>query len=220
MRVRDRLIVAVVAAVLVIGAVWLLLVSPERKQASSLSGQIATEQSALQSAEASLASARAAAARYLADIHQLGEVTTAIPANVDEPSALTTITRLAGTKVDVHEVSVGDSATSATAMGTTTSTGPQALALTVTFNATYESLQHFLVALDRLTKTDGTSIEADGRLFTVSSVTLAPQPPKETQATVTLTAFSQGPTEAAMGATGASGATGATTTTATAAVKP
>ena len=44
MKVRDRLILAVVAAVIVVGAVWLVLVSPERSKASNLGTQITTEQ--------------------------------------------------------------------------------------------------------------------------------------------------------------------------------
>jgi hypothetical protein len=203
MRARDKLIVAVIGAVVVIGAVWLLLVSPERNQASSLSTQIASEQATLSSAQASLASARAAAAGYPGDVHALAQVTTAIPTTADEPSVLRTIIRLAGTKVDVRNVNVGGS--------TATAEGQTALGLTFQFNATYASLQSFLDKLDRLVRTDGTNLAASGRLFTVSSITFAPKPPNGLSATVTATAFSQ------QGATGASGATGVA---ATAAVTP
>jgi hypothetical protein len=205
MQVRDRLIIAAVAAVVAIGAVWLLLVSPERHEASSLSAQIATEQASLATAQASLASARSAAAGYRGNVHALAQVTTAIPASVDEPSVLRTITRLAGTTVDVHSVSVGGSAT--------TAQGTNALALTFQFNTTYGSLQNFLVKLDRLIRTDGTNLVASGRLFTVSSISFVPQPSNKISATVTANAFSQG-------GTGATGATGATGVAATAAVTP
>jgi hypothetical protein len=202
MQVRDKLILAVVAAVVAIGAIWFLLVSPERNQASSLSTQIASEQATLSSAQASLASARAAAAGYRGDVHALAQVTTAIPATIDEPSVLRTITKLAGTTVDVHSVNVGAS--------TPTAEGANALALTFQFNATYASLQRFLTKLDGLIRTDGTNLAASGRLFTVSSIAFTPQGHNSTSATVGATAFSQGGT----GATGASSATGVAATSA------
>jgi Type II secretion system (T2SS), protein M len=210
-KVRERLIVAAVGALVVIGAVWMLLVSPERKQASSLSAQIATGQSALISAQASLTTARSVAAGYPGDVRALAQVTAAVPASLDEPSVITTITKLAGTKVDVHEIGVST--------GLDPSTAASSLTLSFTFNATYASMRSFLLALDRLTNTDGTNIAASGRLFTVSAISFTPQPPDKTQATVTAQAFAQG-AFGATGATGPTGATGATDATATSAVTP
>ena len=56
MKVRDRLVLAVVAAIAVIAAMWLVVVSPERNQVTTLSGQIAGERESLQTAQAQLAS--------------------------------------------------------------------------------------------------------------------------------------------------------------------
>jgi len=204
MKVRDRLIIAAIAAVVAVGAVYLLLVSPERNQASSLSAQIVVEQATLASAETSLEQARTAAAGYLGDVHALAQVTTAIPTSADEPSVITTITKLAGTKVNVHSVSVGGS-------GATTA-GPNSLGLTFSFHASYTTLQSFLTALDQLTRTDGTNVAAAGRLFTVSGVSFTPDQKSGTSASVTASSFSQVPT--------AVGATTATGVTPTAAVTP
>jgi len=214
MRVRDRLIVAVIAAAVVAGIVWLALVSPKRGEASSLSAQITAEQSALTTAQATLASDRAVAAGYPGDVRALAQVTMAVPTSVDEPTVITTITKLAGTKVDVHELDI--SAPGAGASGETQ------VGLSFSFITTYQSLQDFLVALDRLTRTDGTNIAADGRLFTVSGVSFTPDPPEGTKVTVTAAAYAQSPTAVAtpLGATGASGATGATSATATSAATP
>jgi len=203
MRVRDRLVVAGIVAVVVVGFVWVLLVSPKRGEASSLSAQITTEQGALATAQASLASARSAAAGYMDDVRALAEVTTAVPVNLDEPAALTTITRLAGTKVDVHEVTVGG--------GGGAPGGQNVLGLSFTFNATYADLQSFITALDRLTTTDGTNIAANGRLFTISELSIAPKTPTSAQVTLTASAYAQSAASAAVpiSATGATGATGA-----------
>ena len=208
MRVRDRLILAVVAAVIVIGGVWLLLVSPERNKVSTLNTQIATERSALVTAQASLAAARATAAGYPADVAAISQVMTAVPPDPQEPNIVTTITKLAGTSVDVHEISVGAAAG--------TSAGPIGIGLTFTFKTTYGALETFIAQLDNLLKTDGTSIDASGRAFTINSVALQPLPPNRTVATVTVDAYSQNAAAPVAAATttptGATGATGATTT--------
>jgi len=215
MRVRDRLVLAVVAAVIVVGAVWLVLVSPERSKASNLSAQITTERGALASAQASLAAARATAAGYPADVAAISHVMTAVPPDPQEANIVTTITKLAGTSVDVHELSVGGPTASAT--------GPVAIGLTFTFKTTYPALETFIAKLDNLLKTDGTSIDARGRAFTVNSVSLQPLPPNKTTATVTVAAYSQNPAAPVAASTtpsttptplaAATGATGATTTT-------
>ena len=215
MRVRDRLILAVVAAVVVIGAVWLVLVSPERTKASNLSTQITTERAALASAQASLAAARATAAGYPADVAAISQVMTAVPPDPQEPNIVTTITKLAGTSVDVHEISVGGPSAAA-------ATGPVATGLTFTFKTTYAALENFIAKLDNLLKTDGTSIDASGRAFTIDSISLQPLPPNRTTATVTVAAYSQAPAAPVAAATttptstlpvGVTGPTGATTTT-------
>jgi Type II secretion system (T2SS), protein M len=198
MSVRDRLIVAGVAAVIAIGAVWLVLVSPERSKASSLSSQISTERAALATAEGALASAHAAAAGYLGDVHSIKQVLAAAPAVSDEPGLVTLFTKLAGTPVDVHEIDVGSPGVDAS--------GLDALGLSLTFHATYQSMQNFISALDRLIATDGTSIKVGGRLVTIDSVTLSSYKNDTTTAAVTATVYSQGAAPAATGATGATGA--------------
>jgi hypothetical protein len=212
MKVRDRLIVAAVAAIAVLGAFWLVLVSPERDTASSLSSQIAGEQTALSDARTSLAAARSAAAGYPGDVRALANVVTAVPTSIDEPTVISTITKLAGAKVDVHEIDVsdGDSAAAATPL-----TGAaNALNLSFTFNSTYAGMQKFLAALDNLIQTDGTNIAVGGRMFTVSAISFKPSTTAGVAVAVTAQAYSQNVTAA-----GATGATGPTTTT-TAAVTP
>jgi hypothetical protein len=218
MRVRDRLILGVIAAVIVVGAVWLVLVSPERSKASNLGTQIATEHAALASAQASLAAAKATAAGYPADVAAISHVMTAVPPDPQESNIVTTITKLAGSSVDVHEITVGGAAA--------TGTGPVSIGLTFTFKTTYSALESFIAKLDNLLKTDGTNIDASGRAFTVNSVSLEPLPPNKTTATVTVAAYAQNPaapvaaatttpttSTGATSATGATGATGATTPT-------
>ena len=217
MRVRDRLIVAVLAAVVVVGATWIMLVSPERSQVSSLSTQIATERTSLLAAQGQLASARHATAGYIADIHQINDVTTAVPPSPGEAALITTISKLAGTTVDFHELDVGGNGA--------TASGPVSLGLTFTFFSSYQNLQDFLASIDALTKTNGSRVSATGRLFTVTSVALTPTSPTKMKATITAQAYVQGAVAPAAAAApagttapaGAAGAVSSTTTPSTAA---
>jgi hypothetical protein len=198
MRVRDRLVVAGLAAILVIAAMWLVVVSPERKQVTTLSGQIASERLALQGAQTQLASSRVAVAGYVGHVHQIEAALRAIPVTPQEAALVRTIVNLAGTKVDFHNLDV---------QGTTAgAAGATGLSLSFQFDATYGNLQNFLTELDDLAKVDGTTLDADGRLFTINSISLTPAPPSSTTASVNAVVYEQ---VAPVGATGAAGATGA-----------
>jgi len=212
MKVSDRLVVAIVAALALVGAMWVLVVSPERGRVASLSTQIDTERVALLSAQGHLATARNAAAAYVSHVHEIDAVLRAIPPSPAEAQLITTIDKLAGTNVDFHELDVGSSGS--------TATGASTLGLTFTFNATYGDLEKFLNALDALTTTDGANVSANGRLFTVTGVTLAPLPPNKTKATIVAQVYLQGGAPAAtIGATSPTGATGATSAPATGATR-
>jgi hypothetical protein len=206
MSVRDRLVLAVIAAALIAGAMWILLVAPERSQVTALSTQIDTARAALVTAQSGLASARTAAAGYVEDVHQIAEVMTAVPPSPGEAALIRTITKLAGTKVDFHELDVAN--------GGATATGPVALGLTFTFEASYQNLQNFLAALDALATTDGSKVNASDRLFTIGSVALSPLSPTTTKASITASVYLQG---AAAAATAPTGATSPTASPATAA---
>lgn len=202
MRVRDRLVVAVIVAALIAGAMWILVVSPERSQVSSLSTQITTARASLVAAQSQLARARSAAAGYVDDVHQISEVMTAIPPAPGEAALIRLITRLAGTKVDVHELDLAN--------GGATPSGPVSLGLSFTFDTSYHNLQNFLAALDALTTTDGSKVNAHDRLFTVGSVSLVPLSPTTTKASVTGSAYIQGAAAVATAPAGATSPTGTT----------
>lgn len=197
MKVRDRLVVAVVAAGILIAGMWVMVVSPERKQVSSLSTQIASERAALAAAQIQVSSARAAAAAYVGHVHQVDAVMRAIPSSPQQAAVIKTIVDLAGTKVDFHALNVQG--------GSPTATGAVSMSLGFTFDATYGNLQNFLAAIDALTKTDVSGVTTTGRLFAITAVSLAPSPPSSTTATVSAVVYQQGGPIGPPGATGATG---------------
>ena len=203
MRPRDRLVLAAIAAVLVIAAMWVIVVSPERGKVTSLSAQILAEQSALTQAQGQLDTDRDAVSAYVGHIHQIDEVVRAVPPGAAESALIDTIVKLAGSKVDFQALDVG-----AASPGVS---GPNSLGLTFSFNSNYGNLQSFLAAIDALTGTDGTNVSANGRLFTISSVTLTPSTASQTKASIIATVYEQNAASVpAAGATGAIGATSAT----------
>jgi hypothetical protein len=201
-RPRDRLVLAGVLAIVVIGAMWLLVVSPERSKVASLSTQIGAQQTALTSAQAQLDSARGAVASYVAHIHEINAAVRSVPLTPAESELIKTIVKLTGTKVDFHQVAIG-------APGSSTA-GPTSLGLTFTFSSNYGNLQSFLAAVDDLTTTDGTHISSHGRLFTIQTVSLSPAAHGSTTASIIASVYQQNPASIVVGATGASGTTGAT----------
>jgi Tfp pilus assembly protein PilO len=197
MRANDRLVVAVIAALVLIGGMYLLVVSPERGKVTTLSGEITTEQTALQQAQTQLDSARQSVTAYVGHVHQIDTVMRAVPTSPAVAALIKTIVKLAGTKVDFHELGVST--------GAGTAAGPNSLELSFTFGSNYGDLQSFLSALDALTVTDGTNVAATGRLFTVQSVTLSPKAPSSTTASIAATVYVQNPADGSTGATGATG---------------
>ena len=208
MRVRDRLVVAVIVAAAIAGGMWIMLVSPERQQAATLSTQVTAERAALTAAEASVLSARRAVTGYVGHLHQIDQVMRAVPPIPAEAEVVATIDRLTGKKIepDFRAINVGTNSS--------TAAGPVSLGLSFTYWTTYQGMQHFLAALDRLALTNGTSVRTSGRLFTVTSITLTPlnsseAPPNVESATVTAQVYVQGAPSSPTPATGATGAVGA-----------
>lgn len=205
MKVRDRLVVAIVLAGVVLAGTWMLLVSPERSQVNDTATQVTAERSALTTAESQLDSARSAATAYEGRLSQVAQVVRAVPQSAAEAELISTIEKLAGVPVDFREIDINGPAT--------TPLGPGELTLTFNMWVTYTDLRNFLTALDALTVTDGTGVSAKGRLITVTAVTLAPTnsapsvPANVVKATITAQAYLQ-PTGITI--TPATGATGST----------
>ncbi len=203
MKPRDRLVVAIIGAILVVGAMWIVVVSPQRSQAGALTTQINTERDALTQAQTELAGARRAVASYAGHIHQISAVMRSVPPSPAEAALIKTIVKLAGTKVDFKELDLGGGGASAA--------GPTAVGLTFTFNSNYGNLQSFLSAVDALTTTNGTQVSSNGRLFTIQTVSLTPAGSGNTKATIVASVYQQNPASTGIGATGVTGATGVVT---------
>jgi type II secretory pathway pseudopilin PulG len=85
---RDRTVMIVVGAALLLAAFWFLALSPKRKEASALGNQLATERQQLDTARNDASSSRAARSTYGANYTAVARLGKAVPADDDVPSLL------------------------------------------------------------------------------------------------------------------------------------
>ena len=110
MTARDRLVLIVVAVLVVLGAGWIMVVSPERKQATKLSGEVDAASSQLASAESQLANATEAKARYAAAYSSIVSLGKAVPPGREVPSLVYQLSSAShATAVDFREIKLNPS---------------------------------------------------------------------------------------------------------------
>lgn len=93
---RDRLVVIVIAAALLLAGFWFLALAPKRKEASNLSALVATQQQRLTEAQAQVVAAEQARARYDEDYAAVAALGQAVPADDDVPSLIVQVDSAAG----------------------------------------------------------------------------------------------------------------------------
>jgi Type II secretion system (T2SS), protein M len=237
---RDRIVVIAIAVLAVLGAGWVLVVSPERKKADKVAAQLAEAQSELSSAQSKLASARQDQAQYETAYSSIVSLGKAVPPSEEVPSLIYELEQASNDKsVDFSSIVSGSGSTGPAASSTATAAAaPTAftqMPFTFVFNGTFFDLDHLFQQLDRFTQRSASgALEVSGRLLTIQSVKLAPANSSGPSAgasealtgTISATAYvlpaSQGLTGAASpsgGATPASGSAAASSPTTPAIVR-
>jgi Tfp pilus assembly protein PilO len=183
MTTRDRIVVMAIAVLAVLGAGWLLVVSPERKQATSLQNEVNTATSKLASAESQLANARAAQARYSSAYASIVNLGKAVPPS-REVSSLVYELALASNEnhVDLSSIVAGSGGSSsaggsasATQASSTALAGFTQMPFTFVFNGSFLDLYNLFQQLNHFTvRTASGGLQVTGRLLTIQSAKLAP----------------------------------------------
>jgi Tfp pilus assembly protein PilO len=180
---RDRMVLIAVIVLAVLGGAWMLLVSPERKQANELNAQVAAAQAQLISAEGKVSSARAAQSEYgsaYASVVSLGK---AVPPSQEVPALIDQLTQASKAKsVDFSAITASGAAASSSAgasSGAAASAGSTAsftsLPFSFTFSGSYFDLEHLFRQLtDFANLTPSGDLQVSGRLLTINSVSLSP----------------------------------------------
>lgn len=223
MTARDRLVMLGVIAIAVLGVVWLMFVSPERKKAGQAAAAVAAAEAQLASAHSELATARAARAKYAASYGSIVHLGKAVPTTQEVPSLIYELAQASKQKnVEFASISAsGDKGVASSSSSTTSAStgGFQQLPFTFVFDGTYFGLEHMLHQLTNFATTTGSgALKVNGRLLTIDGVTLAPvalegQSKKNPHltATVTATAYVMPPeqTTASSASAGAAASAGA-----------
>jgi Tfp pilus assembly protein PilO len=228
---RDRMVLIAIVVLAVLGAAWMLGVSPERKKASELSNQVAAAQAQLASAEGEVSSARAAQARYSAAYASIVSLGKAVPPSQEVPSLIDEL-QLASDQKYVEFASItssGSSGSSATAStsasaGSATGGGLSELPFTFVFEGSYFDLEHFFNQLTSFATVNASDEpRISGRLLTVQSVKLAPAGAEASKnsgvlnGSITATAYEMPASQGLSGATGTTASGAATPASSTAA---
>lgn len=186
MTTRDRLVLVGVSALAVLAAVWLLLVSPERKQASKLGTEVAAAEAQLASAQSDASSAQAARQRYSAAYATVVNLGKAVPASEEVPSLIYQLAQATNQK-HVQFSSITSGATGAGPAGAASAAAPASAAaaaasagftqmpFTFVFGGSFEDLYHLFQQLNAATvRTTSGGLRVSGRLLTLQSVKLEP----------------------------------------------
>jgi trimeric autotransporter adhesin len=233
MTTRDRLALIAISSLALLAVVWLLVVSPERKQAAELDKQVSAANAQLAGAEAEAANARAAQAHYADAYASVVDLGKAVPPSEEVPSLIYQLAQASNQKhLEFSSITTGAtgasgagaSASSAatTAASTATPAGFTQMPFTFVFDGSFADLYHLFLQLDQSTVNTSSGLQVSGRLLTLQGVKLEPKETNGTSAalsgTITATAYvlpaGQGLTG---GATSAAPATSAATTASSAA---
>ena len=193
MTTRDRNILLVLGGLAVLAAFWFLAIKPKRAEVQTLTGQIATQQSRLATAQATVSSGLAAKAAYPKDYATVAQLGKALPADDDLPSLLYQLDAEShGKHIDFESITRGASAagsgstssdpTGAPATGasslppgaTVGTAGLATLPFSFTFTGSFFDLQKFIQGVQDFVRPEGQGIAVRGRLLTIDGVSLVP----------------------------------------------
>jgi hypothetical protein len=213
----NRVIAAMVAVAVLIGAFWVLALSPKREEASELSVTVTELKTTLAQHRQEVTEALAAREGYADDYRQLVVLGKAVPGEDDTASLLVEVKRIADrAKVRFRDFELSDAsggeapAAEPAAAGTEpapptevaasllplgATIGPAGLGVmpyTLAFTGDFSRVADFIAGLDELVETTNEDLAVDGRLITVDGFSLTSSqghPFPQLEATFAVTTF-------------------------------
>ncbi len=235
MTTRDRLVLTALATLAMLAAVYLLLVSPERKEASALNAKVSTASAQLASAESAVSSARADQARYSSAYASIVSLGKAVPASEELPSLMYQLAQATDQKhVEFSSITTGasgpgssGSTVNAPVAAAAASAGFTQMPFTFVFNGSFSDLYRLFQQLNGYTtRTTSGGLQVSGRLLTIQGAKLSPAPVTSSTSntpttsdrltgTITATAYVLPATQSVTAGATAASPTGAATTAST-----
>ncbi len=179
MTTRDRLVLIGVVVLVALAGGWLLVVSPERKQAIQTETQVQTARQQLESAKTEAAGAREAEQRYTAAYSSVVSLGKAVPPATEVPSLIYELDQASNQRdVNFNSIAAGASggsggaaAASSAAGATGASAAPAGftqMPFTFVFKGSFEGLAHLLGQVDGFVqRTTAGKVLVSGRLLTI-----------------------------------------------------
>jgi hypothetical protein len=180
---RDRMVLMAVIVIVILGAGWMLVVSPERGKAHTLAAQVTSAQATLATAEGELSKARAAQSQYASAYSAIVNLGKAVPASQEVPSLIYQLSSATHEKNVLFSsiASAGGSGTSAAsaspaavAAASAAANSFSAMPFTFVFNGNFFALEGLFRKLTSFTtRTASGALRVNGRLLTIQSVSLS-----------------------------------------------
>jgi Tfp pilus assembly protein PilO len=177
---RDRMVAVGVGAIVIVGGVWMEVVSPERAKVTALNGKVQTAQQSVQTAQSELSKAKFAQARYTEAYSSVVQLGRAVPADQEIPGLVYELDQASNDKhVEFASISPSTSGTGAQtpkSSGESSSGGGfEALPFTFTFNGSFNDLYNLMTTVQGYaTTTAQGDLKVSGRLLTVQQFKLTP----------------------------------------------
>jgi hypothetical protein len=232
MTARDRLMLVGMLALAILAGGYLMVVSPERKQAAKISGEVASARQTLQSAETQAVEASSARTRYATAYASLVSIGPAVPASGETPSLVYALASATHQRnVEFESITSGSGpggSPSSPASSSSTSTGAASATFSqepfsFVFTGSFVDLYKLLDQLEGFTnQTRSGTLQVNGRLLTIDGIQLAAGTPssaeagsstpgskKSLQVTVTATAYVLPPGQTPLGGASPVGPAGA-----------
>lgn len=229
MSLRDRIVVMVLAVLALAAGGYLMLVKPERKEASRYAAEVTTAESQLSSAQSKLADAQQAQSQYASAYASVVNLGKAVPASQEVASLVYELEQVSNQhNVQFNSIASSDTGTSSSSAAPAPTAGAASAAsagftempFTFVFDGGFFELERLFRGLTSFTTHgSGNSLEVSGRLLSIQSVKLAPESsdgakPGSTpklSGTVTATAYVLPAGQSLTGGATATSPTGATT---------
>lgn len=213
----NAVIVAVAAVAVLVGAFWMLALSPKKDEAKELGTKVENLEAELSQHRAEASEAVEARKGFSTDYQQLVSLGKAVPGDDDTPSLLVQFHRIAkrshvkfetfvlsgedlgagGSEVpsapsteESAPVSPTEAAASLLPLGA--AIGPAGLGVmpyTVKFEGSFFRLADFIHGLDSMVKTTNSNVAVNGRLITIDGFSLKPTTGRKLLATVGVTTY-------------------------------
>jgi Type II secretion system (T2SS), protein M len=181
---RDRIVLMAIVVLVLLGGGYVMVVSPERKQAAEAQTSVQTAKGQLESAEQTAASARAAQRRYSAAYSSVVSLGKAVPPADEVPSLIYELEQASNQReVDFNSISSaanggsGAAGASATTAATTAESGGfTQMPFTFIFKGSFAGLAHLFNQVEGFAvRTNTGGLAVSGRLLTIQGVTITPE---------------------------------------------